>query len=120
MIRTSQLTKRFGHVLAVDNLDMHVRPGDIYGFVGANGSGKTTTVRMLLGLVLPTSGRVELFGQLMPRKASRVLPRIGGLVEGPAAYGHLSGRANLTLIDASGPGGTRRDRARGSEVPSRR
>jgi len=112
VIRTSQLTKRFGRVLAVDNLDMDVRPGDIYGFVGANGSGKTTTVRMLLGLVLPTSGHVELFDQVMPRMAARVLPRVGGLVEGPAAYGHLSGRANLTLIDASGPGGTRRDRAR--------
>ena len=83
MIRTSQLTKRFGRVLAVDNLDMDVRPGDIYGFVGANGSGKTTTVRMLLGLVLPTSGRVELFDQLMPRMAARVLPRSVGSLRVP-------------------------------------
>ena len=111
MIRTFRLTKRFGRVLAVDNLDLAVNPGDIYGFLGANGSGKTTTVRMLLGLVLPTSGSVELLGQPMPKAAGRVLPRVGGLVEGPAAYGHLSGRANLMLIDASGPAGPRRSRA---------
>jgi ABC-2 type transport system ATP-binding protein len=87
-----------------------VRAGDVYGFLGANGSGKTTTVRMLLGLVLPTSGAVQLLGESMPRAARRVLPRVGALVEGPAHYGHLSGRANLALMDAAGPGGSRRTR----------
>jgi ABC-2 type transport system ATP-binding protein len=111
MIKTNDLTKRFGSVLAVDELCMDVRPGDIYGFVGANGSGKTTTVRMVLGLVLPTSGSVELAGQSMPRAAGSVLPRVGAIVEAPAAYGHLSGRANLTLIDGSHRSGSRRDRA---------
>jgi ABC-2 type transport system ATP-binding protein len=104
------LTKRFGPVLAVDRVDLDVREGDIYGFLGANGSGKTTTVRMLLGLVLPTSGEVHLLGEPMPRAGRRVLPRVGALVEGPAHYGHLSGRANLTLADAAGPGGSRRTR----------
>lgn len=117
MIRTHGLTKRYGAVLAVDGVDLEVRAGDIYGFLGANGSGKTTTVRMLLGLVLATSGKISLFGEPMPRAGTRVLSRVGALVEGPAAYGHLSGRANLTLLDAAGAGGPRRSRqARIGEV----
>jgi ABC-type multidrug transport system ATPase subunit len=87
-----------------------VSAGDVYGFLGANGSGKTTTVRMLLGLVLPTRGEVQLLGEPMPKAARRVLPRVGALIEGPAHYGHLSGRANLALMDAAGPGGARRTR----------
>jgi ABC-2 type transport system ATP-binding protein len=110
VIVTSGLTKRYGQVLAVDDVGLDVREGDIYGFLGANGSGKTTTVRMLLGLVLATSGDIELLGRPMPRQAAAVLPRVGALVEGPAAYGHLSGRANLTLIDAAGAGAPRRSR----------
>ncbi len=115
MIETTGLTKRFGKVLAVDAVGLDVREGDVYGFLGANGSGKTTTVRMLLGLVLPTSGEITMFGERMPRATRQVLPRVGTLVEGPAAYGHLPARTNLALIDASGParqGGrrTRRDR----------
>ena len=110
MITTRGLTKRFGSVLAVDGVDLDVRPGDIYGFLGANGSGKTTTVRLLLGLVLATSGEIEVFSQPMPKAGRRVLPRIGALVEGPAAYGHLSGKANLMLYDASAPGRSRRTR----------
>ncbi len=111
MITTRALTKRFGPILAVDGLDLDVREGDIYGFLGANGSGKTTTVRMLLGLVLATSGEVQLFGEPMPKLAATVLPQVGALVEGPAAYAHLSGRANLALFDAMGPGGPRATRA---------
>jgi ABC-type multidrug transport system ATPase subunit len=112
MISTTALTKRFGSVVAVDAVDLAVQPGDIYGFLGANGSGKTTTVRMLLGLVLATSGRVELLGQAMPKSARRVLPKVGALVEGPSAYGHLSGRTHLSLIDSMGPGGSRPTRKR--------
>jgi ABC-2 type transport system ATP-binding protein len=110
MIVTRALTKRYGSVLAVDAVDLNVRDGDRYGFLGPNGSGKTTTVRMLLGLVFATSGEIELFGERMPRRAAEVLPRIGAMVEGPAAYPHLSGRRNLSLLDASGPGGSRRTR----------
>ena len=112
MITTSGLTKRFGPIVAVDGIDLRVDEGDIYGFLGANGSGKTTTVRLLLGLVLATSGAVELLGQPMPKAARRVLPQVGALVEGPAAYGHLSGRVNLSLLDAAGAGGDRRTRQR--------
>jgi ABC-type multidrug transport system ATPase subunit len=110
VIVTRSLVKRFGRLRAVDGIDLDVQPGDVYGFLGANGSGKTTTVRMLLGLVLPTSGEVELLGGRMPRAGRRVLPRVGALIEGPAAYGHLSGRENLALLDASGPGGSWRTR----------
>jgi ABC-type multidrug transport system ATPase subunit len=103
VIRTEGLTKRFGGLVAVDGLDLDVREGDLFGFLGPNGSGKTTTVRMLLGLVFATSGRIEMLGRPMPKAAREVLPQVGSLVEGPAFYPHLSGRANLTLFDAAGP-----------------
>src|SRR5689334_23063263 len=79
---------------------MVVPRGSVYGFLGPNGSGKTTTIRMLLGLVFPTSGSHELLDTPMPAGAARVLPRVGSLVEGPAFYPQLSGRANLARIDA--------------------
>ena len=111
MIRTRGLTKTYGNMRAVDGIDLDVREGDVYGFLGANGSGKTTTVRMLLGLVLATRGEAELFGEPMPRAAMSVLPRVGALVEGPGAYPHLSGHANLSIFDsAAGPRGGRRQR----------
>jgi ABC-type multidrug transport system ATPase subunit len=112
MIRTRALTKRYGRVRAVDGVDLEVRAGDRYGFLGPNGSGKTTLVRLLLGLVYATSGEIEVLGERVPAHSTAVLPRIGALVEGPAAYPHLSGRQNLRLLDAAGPGGARRTRKR--------
>ncbi len=112
MIRTVGLTKRYGAVRAVQELALDVAEGDVYGFLGPNGSGKTTTVRMLLGLVLATSGTIELLGRPMPARAREVLPSVGALVEGPASYTGLSGRANLALLDAMGPAGERASRAR--------
>ncbi|RZU31327.1 ABC transporter ATP-binding protein [Blastococcus saxobsidens] len=112
VIATRGLAKQYGRLHAVDGIDLDVRAGDVYGFLGANGSGKTTTVRMLLGLVLPTRGEIDLLGERMPRAGRRVLPRVGALIESPAAHGHLSGRENLALLDAAGPGGSRRDRRR--------
>jgi ABC-2 type transport system ATP-binding protein len=101
-IATRGLTKRFrSGQLAVDNLSLAVPHGSVYGFLGPNGSGKTTTIRMLLGLVQPTSGRHQLLGVAMPEGAGEVLPRVGSLVEGPAFYSFLSGRANLARIDAA-------------------
>jgi ABC-2 type transport system ATP-binding protein len=101
-VTTHGLTKRFrGGQLAVDGLDMVVPCGSVYGFLGPNGSGKTTTIRMLLGLIFPTSGTHELLGTAMPAGAARVLPHVGSLVEGPAFYSQLSGRANLARIDAA-------------------
>ena len=112
MILTRGLTKRFGPVLAVDHVDLDVREGDRYGFLGPNGSGKTTVIRMLLGLVFATSGEIEVLGRPIPSRVREVLPKVGALVEGPSAYGHLSGRANLALIDAAGRAGGRRTRSR--------
>jgi ABC-2 type transport system ATP-binding protein len=112
MITTQNLTKRFGKIAAVRDVSLDVREGDRYGLLGPNGSGKSTLVRMLLGLVYATSGSITVLGEQVPRHASRVLPEIGALVEEPAAYPHLSGRANLRLLDAAGPHGSRRTRRR--------
>jgi ABC-2 type transport system ATP-binding protein len=110
MIVTRSVTKSFGAVLAVDSVDLDVRAGDRYGLLGPNGSGKTTLVRMLLGLVYATRGEIEMLGKPVPRKVNEILPDVGALVEEPAAYPHLSGRANLRLFDAAGRGGSRRTR----------
>jgi len=118
VIETAGLTKRYGRdVLAVDGLDLAVPEGARFGFLGPNGSGKTTTVRMLLGLVYATSGTVRVLGEPIPKHGTRVLQHVGALVEGPAFVPHLDGRRNLTLLDAAGPGGDKRTRtARIDEV----
>jgi ABC-type multidrug transport system ATPase subunit len=110
VITTEGLTKRYGQLPVVDSLDLRVQEGDIYGFLGPNGSGKSTTVRMLLGLVFPSAGRMEVLGHRMPHGVARALPQIGALIESPAFWMRMSGRRNLYLLDASGPGSTRRDR----------
>jgi ABC-2 type transport system ATP-binding protein len=101
-ISTTGLTKRFrSGQLAVDDLGLVVPRGSVYGFLGPNGSGKTTTIRMLLGLVYPTKGSHQLLGISMPNGSAQVLPKVGSLVEGPAFYPQLSGPANLARIDAA-------------------
>ncbi len=100
-VRSSGLSKRFGKQYAVDSVDLAVPRGAVYGFLGPNGSGKTTTIRLLLGLVRPTAGSHELLGRPMPQGAGEVLPRVGALVEGPAFHPYLSGRANLLRLDAA-------------------
>ena len=101
-IASTALTKRFrGGQLAVDQVNLAVPQGAVYGFLGPNGSGKTTTIRMLLGLAYPTSGSAEVLGTPMPDGAVRVLSRVGALVEGPAFYSYLSGWDNLARFDAA-------------------
>ena len=101
-IASSALTKRFrGGQLAVDRVDLAVPRGAVYGFLGPNGSGKTTTIRMLLGLAYATGGTAELLGVPMPQGATTVLSRVGSLVEGPAFYPYLSGWDNLARYDAA-------------------
>ncbi|MHB1849100.1 MAG: ABC transporter ATP-binding protein [Acidimicrobiales bacterium] len=101
-IRTRGLTKRFrGGQVAVDRVDLEVPRGSVFGFLGPNGSGKTTTIRMLLGLVTPTVGEVEILGGLIPGALGAVLPQVGALVEGPAFQNYLSGPANLARMDAA-------------------
>ncbi|HYP45918.1 MAG TPA: ATP-binding cassette domain-containing protein [Propionibacteriaceae bacterium] len=97
---TRGLSKRFRSQTAVAGIDLDVPRGAVYGFLGPNGSGKTTTIRMLLGLIRPSGGEIRLLGQRMPEDAARTLPRVGALVEGPAFHPYLSGRANLARLDA--------------------
>ncbi len=99
-IATSGLTKRFGSQVAVDAIDLAVPTGAVYGFLGPNGSGKTTTIRMLLGLVMPTAGSLRVLGEEQS-SLTAALPRVGALVEGPAFHLYLSGRANLRRLDAA-------------------
>ncbi len=102
MISSAGLTKKFGSgQVAVDNVDLDVPTGAVYGFLGPNGSGKTTTIRMLLGLIGATEGTHSLLGVPMPRGAATVLPQVGALVEGPAFHPYLSGRDNLMRLDAA-------------------
>jgi ABC-2 type transport system ATP-binding protein len=100
-IETKGLTKRFGHQLAVNSIDLAVPQGSVFGFLGPNGSGKTTTIRMMLGLASASAGSVRVLGLEMPRRIDQVLPRVGALVEGPAFYPFLSGAANLHRFDAA-------------------
>jgi ABC-2 type transport system ATP-binding protein len=97
VLRTEGLAKRFGQRMAVNGLDLEVRRGDVYGLLGPNGSGKTTTIRMVLGLVWPTAGTISLFGEAMTHADARrrALQRVGAIVEQPAFYPFLSGRDNL-------------------------
>lgn len=97
VLRTVGLTKNYGRHQAVSSLDLDVRRGDVYGLLGPNGSGKTTTIRMLLGLVWPTAGTISLFGDDVSTAKMRrgALQRIGAIVEQPAFYPFLSGRDNL-------------------------
>lgn len=113
VVETRALSKRYrGGQLAVDGLDLAVPRGSVFGFLGPNGSGKTTTIRMLLGLIEPSAGAARLLGRPMPDAGRRVLPRVGALIEGPALYGHLSGRANLHRLDAADPVADPRTRGR--------
>jgi ABC-2 type transport system ATP-binding protein len=100
-ISSAGLTKRFGKQLVVDQVDLDVPAGSVYGFLGPNGSGKTTTIRILLGLVFPTAGRHALLDEDFATSARDVLPRVGALVEGPAFHPYLSGQANLARLDAA-------------------
>ncbi|MFF3626701.1 ABC transporter ATP-binding protein [Streptomyces sp. NPDC002164] len=104
VIETRGLTKRYsGGRPAVDDLDLAVPAGSVFGFLGPNGSGKTTTIRMLMGLIEPTSGTAQVLGRAMPGAARTVLPQVGALIEGPALYGFLSGRDNLLRYDSADP-----------------
>ena len=91
--------RRFGRQTAVDGIDLAVPRGAVYGFLGPNGSGKTTTIRMLLGLVRPDGGRIEVLGAPVPAQVDRVLARVGALIEGPAFHPYVSGRENLRRLD---------------------
>jgi ABC-2 type transport system ATP-binding protein len=102
VIVTEGLTKRFKERTAVDDLNLLVRPGEIFGFLGPNGAGKTTTIGMLLGLVRPTSGRAIVMGYDIQRQPAPALRAVGAMIEVPAFYPYLSGRDNLRVLARAG------------------
>src|SRR4051812_39896449 len=97
VLRTLQLTKRYGDQAAVTNVNMNIAAGDIYGFLGQNGAGKTTTLRMIMGLIRPTSGEIELFGEGLHGGRARAMERIGAIIEYPGFYLNLSAVDNLEI-----------------------
>jgi ABC-2 type transport system ATP-binding protein len=106
-IVTHGLTKRYGPRLAVDGLELQVPHRKVYGFLGPNGSGKTTTLRMLVGLIRPTAGSIEVLGEPYSWRDRQRLARTGALIETPAFYPYLSGRDNLRVFGATGPAAAR-------------
>jgi ABC-2 type transport system ATP-binding protein len=117
IISTSRLTKAFGKLVAVNDLHLEVMQGDVFGFLGPNGSGKTTTIRMLLGLIRPTAGRVVMFGMDNAYQLPAILQRVGAIVETPVFYPYLSGMDNLLAVAAaSGMQSGKANRRRVEEV----
>ena len=108
LLQTEALTKQYGRRKVVDDLSLSVERGDIFGFLGQNGAGKSTVIRMALGLVRPTRGRVLLFGHDMGRHPLQALGRVGAIVEAPAFYENFSGYANLHLFAAMSGGAERK------------
>ncbi len=99
IVKTTGLTKLYKGAAAVDSLNMAVWEGRIYGFLGPNGAGKTTTLKMLLSLIRPTDGEIEIMGrQLSPKTRIEILRDIGSLIESPSYYGHLTGEENLKIL----------------------
>lgn len=101
VIQVQGLTKKFGHhFTAVNDLSFSVNKGDVYGFLGQNGAGKSTTIRMLLSLITPTSGSIEIFG--MPLQANRavIMQNVGAVIEKPAMYEYLTAYQNLKIFSA--------------------
>ncbi|RMH00602.1 MAG: ABC transporter ATP-binding protein [Chloroflexi bacterium] len=98
VLQTRDLTKRFGSVTAVNQVNLVVYAGEVFGFLGPNGAGKTTTIGMILGLIHPTAGQIEIFGQQVTPHHNAALRRVGALVGSPALIPYLSGRDNLRLL----------------------
>ena len=98
ILRISGLTKKFGTLVAVNNLNLELRRGEVFGFLGPNGAGKSTTVGMILGLIAPTSGSIELFGKKLDGNSWPLMRRVGAIIEEPAFFPYLSGRDNLEVL----------------------
>jgi len=104
ILRTVSLTKRYGRLLALEGLNLEVRRGQVYGFLGPNGAGKITTIALILGLIAPSAGHVEMFGLDTRTHLSQALRRTGAILETPSFYPHLSGRDNLRIWAALSDG----------------
>ena len=104
LLETRNLTKSFGGRKIIDNLNLQVLKGDVYGFLGRNGQGKTTTIRLITGLVFPDSGDVIIDGHNLRNDFKKAISTIGAIVESPSFYGYLSGYDNLALMANLMPG----------------
>ena len=98
IIETRHLTKTYSDFTAVSDIDLHIPKGSVYGFLGPNSAGKSTTMKMLLGLTKPTSGSFTVNGMKYPENRSEILMDTGSFIEAPAFYGNLSGEENLEII----------------------
>ena len=98
IIETNDLTKKYGNQVCVSHISLHVKKGRIYGLLGRNGAGKTTAMRMLLGLSRPNSGHIRIFGEPLAGNENKVLPRIGSLIESPGFYPNLTAEENLRIF----------------------
>ena len=96
LLQTKALTKQYGHQKAVDNVDIHIKKGAIYGFIGRNGAGKTTCMRMIGGLAKPTSGEISMFGYA-GKDLSKVRSRVGCLIEAPGVYPNMTAKENIEM-----------------------
>ena len=98
VVRTEHLTKHYGKLVAVDDLNLEVHRGQVFGFLGPNGAGKSTTMCMMLGLIAPTSGNIEVFGLSVKSNLADILCKIGAVMESPGFYPYLSGWDNLKVF----------------------
>ena len=98
VIETKQLTKTYGNQTVVDKVNLHVKKGRIYGLLGRNGAGKTTIMKMILGLTSITYGEVDVFGENIKGREKQVYPRIGAIIETPGFYPNLTGTENLKIF----------------------
>jgi ABC-type multidrug transport system ATPase subunit len=98
ILKVEKISKQFGQLKAVDELSFEVAAGEVFGFLGQNGSGKSTTIRMLLSLIHPTSGSIELFGKSLQKERNQILEQVGAIIERPDLYPYLSAREHLQLF----------------------
>src|SRR5690242_5716180 len=98
IIKVTSLSKTFRDVKAVDNLSFTVNPSDVYGFLGQNGAGKSTTIRMLLTLIQPGGGKIEMFGMNLQTHRKEILKQVGAVIERPDLYKYLTGYENVSLF----------------------
>jgi ABC-type multidrug transport system ATPase subunit len=98
LVKVTALTKQFGQLTAVDHLSFSVEPEPVYGFLGQNGAGKSTTIRMLAGLIMPTDGEIEMFGLSLAKHKKEILRQVGAVIEKPDVYLYLSAYDNLQLF----------------------
>jgi ABC-type multidrug transport system ATPase subunit len=98
ILKVENISKHFGNLKAVEDLSFEVAAGEVFGFLGQNGSGKSTTIRMLLSLIHPTSGTIELFGKSLQKERNQILEQVGAIIERPDLYPYLSAREHLQLF----------------------